>query len=112
LSATNVAYDAVELQVTCPDYFKNSKLLDCKTFVSSTSVVGITIGSILGGVFVGNGRRINVIIFNLVIIIGSILSVNSNWWILNIGRLVFGFASGVLLCATPKIIEETIPTHL
>jgi MFS family permease len=44
--------------------------------------------------------------------VGSVLSVNHNWWVLNLGRLVFGFASGVLLCATPKIIEETIPTHL
>ena len=29
-----------------------------------------------------------------------------------VGRFLFGFSSGVFLCATPKVIEETIPTHL
>ena len=55
------------------------------------------------------GRRVNVIVFNLFLIFGSLLSVDKNWWVLNLGRLMFGFSSGVLLCTTPKIIEETIP---
>jgi len=92
--------------------FATSTLIGCKTFVSTNSVVGVTLGSICGGVFVGKGRRINVIIFNLVLILSSLMSIDKNWWILNLGRVIFGFSSGVLLCATPKIIEETIPTHL
>lgn len=28
------------------------------------------------------------------------------------GRAVFGFACGVLICATPKVIDETIPSNL
>lgn len=92
--------------------FQNSTLVDCKTFISTNSVVGVTLGSIFGGVFVARGRRVNVIIFNLVLILSSLMSIDKNWWVLNLGRVIFGFASGVLLCATPKIIEETIPTHL
>ena len=112
LSATNTSWNAIKHQVTCPEMFQTSTLVDCKTFISTNSVVGVTIGSIFGGVFVAKGRRINVIIFNLVLILSSLMSIDKNWWILNLGRVVFGFASGVLLCATPKIIEESIPTHL
>jgi len=28
------------------------------------------------------------------------------------GRLVLGMSSGVILCTTPKMIEETIPAHM
>ena len=58
------------------------------------------------------GRRVNVLIFNLVMILSSLMSIDKNWWVINLGRVIFGFASGVLLCAAPKIIEESIPGHL
>ena len=50
-----------------------------------------------------------VILFNIVAMIGSILSTLHHTHTLCIGRLIFGFASGVLATATPKILEETIP---
>ena len=83
-----------------------------KTCISSSSVIGITLGSIIGGVLVGKGRRINIIIFNLVAILGSFLSIVTYFWVLMVGRFLYGFSSGVILCAAPKVIEETIPTHL
>ena len=87
-------------------------MLDPKTCVSSSSVTGIAVGSIIGGVLVGRGRRLNIIIFNLIAILGSGMSIVTNFWVLMAGRFIFGFSSGVLLCATPKVIEETIPAHL
>ena len=83
-----------------------------KIFISSSSVIGITLGSIIGGVLVSKGRRINIIIFNIIAILGSCMSIVTNFWVLMVGRFLFGFSSGVFLCATPKVIEETIPTHL
>ena len=112
LASTGAVWEALQYQVDAPQFFQNNKILDPKTCTSSSSVIGIAIGSIIGGVLVGKGRRINIMIFNIVAILGSAMSTISNFWVLLAGRFIFGFSSGVLLCATPKMIEETIPAHL
>ena len=28
------------------------------------------------------------------------------------GRFVFGFSCGILICTTPKAIDETVPSHM
>lgn len=40
------------------------------------------------------------------------ISIIEHFVIICIGRFIFGFASGVLLTAAPKVIEETVPDHL
>jgi len=52
-----------------------------------------------------------VILFNLVALLGCVLSCILNVPIMVIGRFLYGFACGVIVCATPKILEETIPAH-
>ena len=34
------------------------------------------------------------------------------FWILNIGRLIFGYSTGLLSVIVPRTIEETVPSHL
>ena len=34
------------------------------------------------------------------------------FWILNIGRLIFGYSTGLLSVIVSRTIEETVPTHL
>jgi len=29
-----------------------------------------------------------------------------------LGRIIYGFSAGVMICATPKMIEETIPENV
>ena len=79
--------------------------------MSTASVLGISIGAILGGKIIAYGRRRAVLIFNIIGIIGSLLSVITNFYVILLGRLTFGFAAGVLVTACPKIVEETIPGH-
>jgi len=74
--------------------------------------VGISIGSIFGGDFIKHGRRQALIRFNFVGLFGSLISFYLNFWSMCFGRLVLGFSSGVMLCTTPKMLEETIPSHL
>jgi hypothetical protein len=45
-------------------------------------------------------------------LIGSIVSLSLDYKLMCLGRLFFGLASGVLLCATSKMMEETIPVRL
>ena len=79
--------------------------------MSTASVVGISIGAIIGGQIISHGRRRSVLVYNLVSIVGSLLSLVANLPVMCIGRLIFGFATGVLVTACPKIIEETVPAH-
>ena len=55
---------------------------------------------------------ITVIRFNILGLIGTAFTFYLNFWSMCFGRLIFGFSCGVIMCSTPKILEETIPGHL
>jgi len=80
--------------------------------VATLSICGIAFGSIIGGSIVKYGQRMTVIIFNVVIMIGSVLSLFKIFSLICIGRFIHGFSSGVLVSAVPKIIDETVPSHI
>jgi MFS family permease len=82
------------------------------TVLSSSNIVGIALGSIFGGDFIKYGRRISIIAFNLMGLIGSAFSFMHSFYFLCFGRILFGFSAGVIMCATPKMLDETIPAHL
>lgn len=82
------------------------------TIIATSSIVGISFGSLYGGEFIKHGRRSTIINFNIVALIASLTMFTLNFKVMCFGRLVFGFACGVMLCATPKMIDETIPAKL
>ena len=59
-----------------------------------------------------SSRRKPILVFNVVLIIASLLSIYDDFNVICFGRLLFGFANGVLLAAAPKIIEETVPVNI
>ena len=79
--------------------------------VITGSVLGVAIGAITGGNIISHGRRKSILVYSIVSIIGSLLSLVNNLPAIIIGRLIFGFGAGVLVTACPKIIEETVPAH-
>ena len=48
-------------------------------------------------------------IFNIVGLIASILSVISNFYVICVGRFIFGMSAGVLIAVAPRMLEETVP---
>lgn len=82
------------------------------SIIVSASVAGLAIGSILGGKFAQLGLRNCIIIFDIVALIGTGISLVSNMVVLCIGRFVFGIAAGVLVSVGPGIITETCPSHV
>ena len=82
------------------------------TILSSCSVAGGALGFLAGGTLIQKGRKKMIIIFNVFIIIGSVMSMFLDTTVMCVGRFVFGFATGILATATPKIIEETIPDYV
>lgn len=78
--------------------------------MSSSSVVGVGIGSIFGGALIQVGRKRMMIAMSFVGMIGCGLSLIPDMYILCSGRAIFGFASGVLLVACSKMLSEIVPT--
>jgi len=82
------------------------------TILSTSAVFGLAMGSIFGGDFIKYGRRLTLIQFNLVGLFGSCIALYLNFWIMCVGRFIYGFSAGVIMCATPKMLEETIPANV
>jgi MFS family permease len=79
------------------------------TLISSVSILGIAIGSLLGGLAVQKGRRRAIFIFDLMTICGSVICQYLSVPTLCLGRFICGLAAGVLNIALSKSIIETVP---
>ena len=73
---------------------------------------GVASGSLAAGYLMRYGRRLPIIAFLIVGIIGSILSVLPHLKILCLGRYLYGFAAGVTIVLAPKALIETIPARI
>lgn len=82
------------------------------TLMCTAAVAGIAIGSVFGGDFVKSGRRLTILQFNVIGLIGSLFSFLPNMYMMCFGRFIFGFSCGILICTTPKAIDETVPSNL
>ena len=80
--------------------------------LSTSALLGIAIGNIFGGDFVKNGRRKTIIQFNILGLIGTLFTLVLDFYSMCLGRMIFGFASGILSCATPKMLDEVIPAKM
>ena len=60
----------------------------------------------------GNGKRHIIITYNFIGLIASACSLYLNFYTLCIARAIHGYATGILVCAAPKMIEETVPSHV
>jgi MFS family permease len=78
----------------------------------TAAVAGIAIGSIFGGDFVKSGRRLTILQFNVIGLIGTFISFIPVFYMMCFGRFVFGFSCGVLICTTPTAISETVPSNM
>ena len=83
------------------------------TLISSSAILGCVIGSLLGGLFIQHwGRRRTILLFNFFATLGCIVMCFESVAAICIGRLIFGFSSGVFSVAVPRMIEEIVPNHL
>ena len=82
------------------------------SMISSSSVLGMCIGAITAAQIVYLGRRKLLIIFGIVGIVATTVTLIPNLWIIILGRLVFGFCTGIYMTAGPRMLDECIPTHL
>ena len=79
------------------------------TFFLAAPTGGITFGSMFGAAMMKSGRRLPLVLFNIVGMGGCVLSIFDNFAIMMIGKFLFGMAAGVLIAVAPRMLEETIP---
>jgi MFS family permease len=70
------------------------------------------IGSLFSGPFAKYGRWKCILLTNIFVIIGSVLSLMDNYILLITGRLLYGVAAGSFSVFCPKYINETAPTSI
>lgn len=75
-------------------------------------MVGLAVGAMAGGVLIGYGRRLCYLCSCILAIVGICLTLVQNFGVMVFGRVVFGFAVGIMTCNIPKFVEETIPSHV
>ena len=79
------------------------------TYFLAAPTIGISIGASFGASMMLTGRRLPIIIFNVVGMVGCYLSTIDNYFVMCLGKLFFGMGAGVLIAVAPRILEETIP---
>jgi MFS family permease len=109
LSASGQTFLPLSVQLKWSDDEMNSKI----SLLSSSCSYGIAIGSILSGFLVRYGKRNIIVAFELIGIIGSIIScIMLDFNVICIGRFIYGCCCGALISTCPQIIEETVPFTL
>ena len=79
------------------------------TLISNSSILGLFIGSVVASQIISIGRRKAILVMNVLIAIGTGISLILTIPTLVIGRLISGFAAGVLTICVNTCIYETVP---
>ena len=79
------------------------------TIISSAGIVGLFIGSNVGGLIIHIGRRKTHIIAHLIAIGSCLISMIGTTWFLTIGRLLLGISAGITNIVFGKMITENMP---
>eukprot|EP00347_Sterkiella_histriomuscorum_P017146 403350492 len=79
--------------------------------IGSSGIFGMTMGALIGGRLMQNGRKNLFVATSIIGIVGCIISMFENIPCILIGRAIFGFACGVQSVCIPRYIEETVPSH-
>lgn len=73
----------------------------------------MALGAVSGGLIMQIGRRRTLFISLFIGIMGNLLTINVLSFIMvNIGRFLFGYASGLMTTIVPRYMGETLPDHL
>jgi MFS family permease len=79
------------------------------SLVTTAFPVGAAFGSFTGGMIAALGRRNGLLITNLIVCVGTGITMIFSFYALIIGRIIFGFGCGVYTVIVPLFISETSP---
>ena len=79
------------------------------TLIGSSTILGCTIGAAMAGKIISIGRRRTLLMCCAIGIFGTGLSLIENFYMMILGRTIFGLACGIQTVVTPRYIEEYVP---
>lgn len=82
------------------------------TLWQTAAILGIMVGCLFGGKLITIGRRKVLLIMNAVVVVGILVTLIFNVWIIALGRLICGYAAGVMSIIAAKALNETVPKEL
>lgn len=83
-----------------------------QTAVQSITTAGSAIGALFSGPVMKIGRWKCIMLTNILVLSGSVLSVFQNMFCLYAGRFLFGMAAGAFTVFCPKYISEVAPIEV
>ena len=72
-------------------------------------MIGLGLGSFAAGKMMPMGRRITMMISSVIGIVGVTLTLVLNFYLFNIGRIMYGFAAGAQQTVGVRMIIEFMP---
>ena len=80
--------------------------------VQSLTTLGAAIGALCSGFIASIGRWNCLILANVVLVAGVLLTLVSEFWVLCVGRFIYGLAVGSFNVFCPKYIAEVSPIEV
>ena len=72
----------------------------------------MTFGAFGGGLLMNYGRRRAIIVSLFIGFIGNLVTFRLNFYLIMIGRFMFGLSTGLFSSTVLRFINETVPFHL
>ena len=92
--------------------WSEDELVFWNTVISSSAVVGLIIGSLLGGKLILKGRRRATLVIQAMAIFGSLLTMFKSLIMICTGRVILGFVGSCACLIMGKSIGETLPSSM
>jgi len=80
--------------------------------VQTVTLLGASIGALFSGKLAYLGRWRCIMVANVILVVGSLISFIESWPILLAGRFIYGLSSGVFSVYCPKYISEVSPLEI
>ena len=108
IGSWNTVTDAYAIHNNWTDEEKTHK----QSVVQSVNIAGSAIGAFFSGPIMKIGRWNCILLTNIFVIGGCVLTMVENYPCLIIGRFLYGYAAGAYSLFCPKFISETAPTEV
>lgn len=79
------------------------------TMINTCAIFGLTLGSLTAGYSLAYGRNKAIILWEVVALVGCLVSLQRSLWTICLGRLLIGLSAGLMNVASAKCIDEMIP---
>ena len=102
---TNVLSDTFKMKLDWTDTEQEDNI----TWLTCASALGLMIGSVSSGAIVKIGRRRTIMLGCVIAIVGALMQLIFDFWLILAGKVIYGASAGLMLTAASLFLHETVP---